>query len=244
MGNLFLIDNKTVLKKAKVDYNGGRPSKDQKLLMTSLDNWFRHFFVSHGNIAGHAFGELHDQVNIKNDKANERFFHKDGRSLNTTLTRALYFCGTLIRYSELKYIKNYRPPSAYIWDLYNKPIMYIYNKNAILQLVEDGKADFYKYGIPTYKHDPSDYVLEYRVRDRKFLPNPELILLGPGTLSLKKKERLDIEWFADQMPCDVLRLPDIPFVKNKSKGSTGNGFSISALRIIQSLQYFYESIKK
>jgi len=219
----------------------GRPSLGAIQVMQSLNTWMFNKYANHGNVAAHLFGVIRDQVNKTQDVLHEKEFHKNGRSLNRFATRGMFFCGTTMRYYDLRFRKHGTPDpcynTRYKWGYYLTPILYLYDINAIQKLMAVRAATYFEHKIPTYSHNFSEKVHEIRVHDRTTLPKPSLIIVGKAYTALRASERIDIRTLHSVAGCDILHLPHINLYSNKDDAATGNATtSKNAIRIIECIK--------
>jgi len=229
---------------------GAGATTEKKKTYKQLDERLQAHFFSHGNILAHTYTPgLTNQVSPTRDKKNKR---DKGRHINVTFIRSMCFCGDLQGSYDLKWWNakrgkyNYLPAGFKLQELY-QPIIYLYDRTVIREMVEAGKADFMRLASESKTHkkdyeNPNEYLGEYYIYDREDTPDPKYIIIGNIGTSLPIKERVDLEndilpKIAKRFPeTDIIYFPNVNLRKSKKKKETGNfRTSVNGSRILRKI---------
>lgn len=222
-------DNEIKTSRIKL-YKRGRIPKDTGIIFYRLQDEIGKKLVNHGNILAHTLGGVHNQVNIKDDKI---AFTENGTSFNLYFSRGLGFCNTC-HWTNKQQHDNRNTVTFHVTgksDLWTIPIMYMYNKEEIEDLIDSGHGELFTNTIPSKEHENvGQGVYEYRIHDRELLPEPKYILVGKNinTKPQSKKYRIDLKEeflipLSKRYPnVTVIHMPGVKLGLTRMKGTPGN----------------------
>ena len=227
---------------------------NEKVFYANAELNFRAKFISHGNVAGHAIPN--GLVNVTTPTRDEEAGHLKGRHLNDGFIRAMCFTLVEQHIHSRDYVMwkrtgvNRLPKGFSLQELY-QGIIYVYDKETIMQLITLGKAEYYHLTKHSKTHkdywNPNEELREIWVKDRADVPEPLYIMIGNIGCKLQKEDRIDV--WTDLFPkikikhptTDIIYFEECGLYKSKPNDITGNTLtSKHGAQVIDFLMKVYE----
>ena len=156
-------------------------------------------FMSHGNNVAHAkVNGLKNQVTGPRDIEAGR---DKGHHVNTTFIRSMCFCYTVRnKYDRYWYQAksskyNYLPTGFKLQELY-QGIIYLFDADEVRSLWKQGLVDYMQFARDSKTHvgytDPSEFLGEWYIYDRKNTPSPKYIIVGNIGIKIDNSERINL----------------------------------------------------